>query len=151
METEIRFELLNRFDRIVHFKPLSRNEIRTVAMRELRRIETRIGMNQHGLTLALDRSIVDWIADRGYDPDHGARMLRRTVASEVVTAVADVIVGERPEAGSRIVLRIVNDKIHACISTASVSDTATAWPIGRMDGAPTRFFLRARIASRPST
>jgi hypothetical protein len=42
-----RFEFLNRFDQVVHFHPLSRNHIRTIALRELEQLKQRVGFNMN--------------------------------------------------------------------------------------------------------
>ncbi len=69
-----RFELLNRFDQIVHFKPLSRADVRTIAARELQSLKERIGFKRSGLELDVDESVLDWLAVHGYD-----RALRRAL------------------------------------------------------------------------
>ena len=65
-----RFEFLNRFDRVVHFHPLSRNHIRTIALREFEQLKQRVGFKQRRLFLEVDESVLDWITVHGYHPDY---------------------------------------------------------------------------------
>ncbi|MCK4624914.1 MAG: ATP-dependent Clp protease ATP-binding subunit [Phycisphaerae bacterium] len=104
LEKHFRFELLNRFDGIVQFMPLSQQAIRGIAIRELEMLCRRIGIKQRGLRVMAEPSVIDWIAERGFDPNYGARILRRVIERHVTTALAGVIVRESPAPGSRIQL-----------------------------------------------
>jgi ATP-dependent Clp protease ATP-binding subunit ClpC len=53
-----RFEFLNRFDQVVHFHPLSRNHIRTIALRELEQLKQRVGFKQRRLFLDVDERVL---------------------------------------------------------------------------------------------
>ncbi len=112
-----RFEFLNRFDRIVHFHPLSQADIRTIALREFEHIQTRAGFSQRKLKLRVDESLVDWISVLGYHPDFGARFLRRTIEGHVATAIATAIVRENPSMGSTLTVTVRLDKVVAYVSS----------------------------------
>ena len=113
LSESFRFEFLNRFDRVVHFHPLSRNNIRTIALRELEQLKQRVGVKQRRLFLNVDESVLDWIAVHGYDPDYGARFLRRMIERHVTTAISDCIVREHPEPKARIELSVHRNRIRA--------------------------------------
>jgi ATP-dependent Clp protease ATP-binding subunit ClpC len=108
-----RFELLNRFDEIVRFRPLTREDIRTIALREIEALRERSGLKARGLALEVDEAILDWLTAHGYDPHFGARFLRRTIERHVTTAVAEAIVREPLAAGSRVALRVRGGRIAA--------------------------------------
>ena len=108
-----RVEFLNRFDRIVHFHCLGREDTRTIARRELQRLERRSGLRQRGYKLEIDDQVLDWLSVNGHDPRYGARFLRRTVERHVTTALATGIVSVNPPAGSRISLFVRDNRIHA--------------------------------------
>ena len=108
-----RFEFLNRFDRVVHFHPLSRNHIRTIALRELEQLKQRVGFKQRKLSLDVDESVLDWITIHGYDPDYGARFLRRMIERHVTTAISDTIVRENPAPRDTIELSVRRNRIRA--------------------------------------
>jgi MoxR-like ATPase len=114
-----RFEFLNRFDRVVHFHPLSRNHIRTIALRELEQLKQRVGFKQRRLFLGVDESVLDWITVHGYHPDYGARFLRRMIERHVTTAISDTIVRENPVTEDTIELSVRRNRIRARLLSKS--------------------------------
>ena len=108
-----RFEFLNRFDRVVHFHPLTRNHIRTIALRELEQLKQRVGFKQRRLFLEVDESVLDWITVHGYHPDFGARFLRRMIERHITTAISDAIVRENPVTEDTIELSVRRNRIRA--------------------------------------
>lgn len=116
-----RFEFLNRFDRIVHFHPLAREHIRTIAMRELELIQRRAGLTQRNLALDVDEVLLDWVTVQGYHPDFGARFLRRTIERHVVTALAAAVVRENPPSGARLAVTVRTGRV---VSFVAIDPTA---------------------------
>ncbi len=119
LEDYFRFEFLNRFDQIVRFYPLSRSDIRTIALRELEMIQNRPGFRQRGIDLEIDESVLDWVAANGYDPDYGARFLRRTIERHVTTELAETIVRESPPPGAGVQLTVRGNAIRARVQRAA--------------------------------
>jgi MoxR-like ATPase len=115
LHRQFRFELLNRFDEIVRFRPLSREDIRTIALREIEALRERAGLKQRGLMLEIDEGILDWLTAHGYDPLFGARFLRRTIERNLTTALAEAIVRQPIEAGTRVALRVRGAQIVAVL------------------------------------
>lgn len=92
LEQRFRLEFLNRFDEVVHFHPLSRETIREIARRELGALRQRSGLRYLKLNFEVDDDVLDWLATNGFDPDYGARFLRRTIERHAATAIAEVLV-----------------------------------------------------------
>jgi len=113
LDAHFRFEFLNRFDRIVHFQPLTRQDIRLIAQRELEQLDRRVGVQQRSLKVEVEESVLDWLAAHGYDAEYGARFLRRTIERNVTTALADAIVRDRPRKGAAIELSVRGSRIVA--------------------------------------
>ncbi len=116
LETHFRFEMLNRFDEIVHFHPLSRETIREIALRALHALRERFGIRQLKLQLDVDDAVLDWLAVNGYDPDFGARFLHRTIERNVATPLADTIVRRHPRVGATISLGVRNNRVAATLA-----------------------------------
>ncbi len=74
-------EFLNRIDEIVLFRGLDRPTLRTIT--ELLLEQTRQRLRAQDITLHLDDHVIDWIVDRGYQPESGARPLRRVIGREL--------------------------------------------------------------------
>ena len=114
-----RFELLNRFDRIVHFTPLSREEIRELARRELTDLEARPGLRRRGVRLQVDEAVLDWLTSHGYDAQYGARFLKRTIEREITTSIADALARQSGTSDTTLELDVRRNRIRARFSPAA--------------------------------
>lgn len=95
-----RIEFLNRFDKIIMFKPLSREEVKLVAKKFVEQV--RLKLLDKGIKLIYDEKVLDRLAKLGYDPVYGAREMRRVVQEEVENRVADLIVKGEVKAGGEV-------------------------------------------------
>jgi ATP-dependent Clp protease ATP-binding subunit ClpC len=82
----LRPEFLNRIDEIIVFHALSREQIRGIVGLQLERVK-RTAAGQ-GITLEFDDTIIDHLAEVGYQPEYGARELRRQIRSQLETQLA---------------------------------------------------------------
>ncbi|NUP74670.1 MAG: ATP-dependent Clp protease ATP-binding subunit, partial [Sinomonas sp.] len=76
----MRPEFLNRIDEIVLFRKLTREQLHEIVRLQLRGTEARL--SAQGIALDVDDPAVAWIAERGYEPEFGARPLRRVIQRE---------------------------------------------------------------------
>lgn len=106
-----RFEFLNRFDRVVHFHPLSRATIREIAQRELRWLSDREGLAAKDIKIEVDADVLDWLVAHGYHPHFGARFLRRELERSIVGPLAAFIVASRVTEGETVILRVRGGRI----------------------------------------
>ena len=81
LRESFRPEFLNRIDEIVVFRQLDQAELRQIT--ELQLAETRRRLHAQDVTLQFTPAAVDWIAEHGYQPEFGARPMRRTIQREV--------------------------------------------------------------------
>lgn len=95
-------EFLNRFDGIVLFKALDRSDIRQVAGFMLKRIEK--DLEKRGVFLKVEDAALDALADVGFDPEFGARPMRRAIQEKVENQLADLILQKKLERRDTIVL-----------------------------------------------
>ncbi|MGY1721234.1 ATP-dependent Clp protease ATP-binding subunit [Blastococcus sp. SYSU DS0552] len=79
-------EFINRVDEIVRFRSLTEDDIEQVLEIQLRQLETR--MAERKLTLEVSDDARRWLARRGYDPDYGARPLKRLIQHAIVDPLA---------------------------------------------------------------
>lgn len=113
LHRQFRFELINRFDRVVHFHPLDRSSIRQIARRELADLSHRDGLVGRGLDVEVDAEVLDWLVAHGYHPHWGARFLRREIERHVAGTLAEYIVREAPPHGSRLAVGVRSNRIEA--------------------------------------
>lgn len=88
LEAALRPELLNRFQHVVVFHPLSPEQLRTVARQEIARVLRREGIAGRGLVLDVDDGALDAVIAQGTDPRYGARALKREVQRRIVLPLA---------------------------------------------------------------
>ncbi|MCA9018955.1 MAG: ATP-dependent Clp protease ATP-binding subunit, partial [Planctomycetaceae bacterium] len=106
-----RFEFLNRFDEIVYFHALNAKDIRSIAACELKLLQERIGLKRNQIKLQPDRTILDWLAAKGYDPYFGARFLRRTIERFVTPVISEVVNSNQLERGSTLYLAFDDQRV----------------------------------------
>ena len=100
------FELLNRFDRVVHFKPLQRRHIRAIAQRELDELGRRSGLRTRRLKVEVDADVLDWLVAHGHHPHYGARFLRREIERHVAGTLAEYMVRTAIEPDATIAMGV---------------------------------------------
>jgi ATP-dependent Clp protease ATP-binding subunit ClpC len=82
-------EFLNRIDANIIFRALTREEIKQIVDLELDKVRERL--IEHAITLDVTEAARDYLAMKGYDPEFGARPLRRLIQNEVEDALSDGI------------------------------------------------------------
>ena len=93
-------EFLNRIDDIVVFPSLTKEEIHGIAALLLGRFAKRCG-ETHDLRVTFSDALVDMIAEKGYQPQYGARPVKRVIAETVEDTMAEkLLAGEIPEGSS---------------------------------------------------
>jgi ATP-dependent Clp protease ATP-binding subunit ClpC len=91
-------EFLNRVDATVVFRALTRDEIKQIVELELNKVRERL--IEHAITLEVTEEAREWLATQGYDPEFGARPLRRLIQNEVEDKLSDgILTGEFKLAG----------------------------------------------------
>ncbi len=86
-------EFLNRIDEIIMFDQLSRESIHQIIDLELKGLYDRV--SQMGYTLRLTSEAKDFIAEKGYDVQYGARPLKRAIQRYAEDALADILLGSK--------------------------------------------------------
>jgi len=92
-------ELLGRLDETIVFEELDRGSAVRIARRELRDLAVR--SRRAGFRVAFGREVAQWIAERGFSPEHGARGIVRTVRSDVEAPLSSWLLDRRARAGAR--------------------------------------------------
>ncbi|MFP4356644.1 MAG: AAA family ATPase, partial [Phycisphaerae bacterium] len=89
VERYFRPEFLNRLDDIIVFKSLTREDLVTIIDYELRKVRNRLA--EHDLVLELDEDAKEFLIEKGYNPDFGARPLRRAIEQHVEDPISEEI------------------------------------------------------------
>ena len=86
-------EFLNRVDATIVFRPLSKEQIGQIVTLELQKVQKRLG--EHKIRIDVTDEAKAWLGNKGYDPDYGARPLRRVIQSEVEDVLSDGLLAGR--------------------------------------------------------
>ena len=92
LKQTIRPEFLNRIDEVIMFQPLMRKEIKGIIRIQLDNLKKLVEQNS-GLRLEFSDYALDFLAENGYNPQFGARPLKRLLQKEVVNQLSKKILG----------------------------------------------------------
>jgi ATP-dependent Clp protease ATP-binding subunit ClpB len=102
-------EFINRIDEIVRFKPLSQDDLAIIVEIQLGKLRNRLA--ERRLTLVVSKEAEDWLARTGYDPDYGARPLRRVLQRNIEDPLALALLEGRYLEGSTVTVDVDGDEI----------------------------------------
>ncbi len=89
IERYFRPEFINRLDDVIVFRPLTQEDLVGIVEYEMKKVYDRVV--EQGLTLELAESAKDFLIDKGYNPDFGARPLRRAIEQYVEDPLSEAI------------------------------------------------------------
>ncbi|MGM9885891.1 MAG: AAA family ATPase [Lactococcus sp.] len=112
-------EFMNRFDGIIEFNPLSKENLLKIVDLMLNEVNAQIGRND--IHLEVTQAAKEKLVDLGYDPKMGARPLRRTIQDHIEDAIADFYI-EHPEYKD-LVADVIDDKIVIANQTENDQET----------------------------
>jgi ATP-dependent Clp protease ATP-binding subunit ClpB len=108
LKKTIRPELLNRIDETVMFNPLSRENVEEIVKMHL---DALIVMLKDKFNLSYTPEAVEWLSQLGYDPQFGARPIKRVIQRKVLNELSKYILGNSVEQGSNINLHVKGSDI----------------------------------------
>ena len=100
LKQNVRPEFLNRIDDRIVFLPLDRNEIKSVAKLMLRSVDAML--NRQAMMLRVSGNALTYLAELGYEPQFGARPMRRVLQNELVDKLSKEILAARFQAGDTV-------------------------------------------------
>ena len=109
LKQTVRPEFINRIDEIVMFTPLTSANIKEIVSLQLKSV-TKMLANQH-ITLDATPEAIDYLAQKGYDPQFGARPVKRVIQREVLNKLSKEILGGSVKTDSIILLDSFNGEL----------------------------------------
>ena len=101
----IRPEFLNRIDDVIMFQPLSRSNVEEIVKIQFRGVQELL--KEQGFTIEATEEAIDWLAQLGYDPQFGARPVKRLFQRKVLNELSKQILGGTIKAETPIVLDVI--------------------------------------------
>jgi ATP-dependent Clp protease ATP-binding subunit ClpB len=112
-------EFLNRLDEIILFNILSPEAIREIVNMQVKIVQDRLKTKE--ITLEINHDVYDFLAKQGYNPQYGARPLKRLIQSKILTPVASFMVSQGVMEGGTIIVGLKGEEF-----TFDVKKTARA-------------------------
>ncbi|MCX5268318.1 ATP-dependent Clp protease ATP-binding subunit [Streptomyces sp. NBC_00199] len=109
LREHFRPEFLNRIDEVVVFRQLTDGQLRQIT--DLLLEGTRRLARAQGVTVEFAAEAVDWLAERGYQPEYGARPLRRTIQREVDNQLSRLLLDGRVGQGDRVRVEVEDGRL----------------------------------------
>ena len=109
LKQSVRPEFLNRIDDIIMFTPLSRKDIEAIVRLQLKGV-TKMLDKQH-ITLDATDEAIAYLAHKGYDPQYGARPVKRVIQREVLNALSKEILSGKVQTDSIVLVDSFNDQL----------------------------------------
>ncbi|HOO83387.1 MAG TPA: ATP-dependent chaperone ClpB [Prolixibacteraceae bacterium] len=109
LKKTIRPEFLNRIDDTIMFLPLGRKQIHDIVQLQFERISDRLG--QQGLKIDISEAAIDWIASVGYDPQYGARPVKRVLQQYILNDLSKRILAGNIDKNKPIVVDLIDQEL----------------------------------------
>ena len=102
-------EFINRLDSVIVFRALSREDIQQIVQLELDKVAERL--KDHSISLTATPAALGRLADLGYDPDMGARPLKRIIQQKVEDVLSDALLSGQFADGEAIIVDVSDDEV----------------------------------------
>jgi len=109
LKQTVRPEFLNRIDDVIMFRPLNRTDIRRIV--ELQLNQVREQLSDQNIILTIAPEAMDWLAAEGYNPEFGARPLKRVIKKRVLRQLSKQMLENTVVPGSQLVLDVFDDLV----------------------------------------
>jgi ATP-dependent Clp protease ATP-binding subunit ClpB len=109
MRKTIRPEFLNRIDELIMFTPLTQSEIMDVVRLQLNQIQKI--MKQNAVQMQVSDSAIEFIANASYDPQFGARPVKRLIQRELLNELSKQLLAQTINKSNPILVDVENDKL----------------------------------------
>jgi ATP-dependent Clp protease ATP-binding subunit ClpB len=104
LKQSIRPEFLNRIDEVIMFKPLMKNELKGIIAIQLKSLQKML-LDQ-GIELEFSSFALDYLAEQGYDPQFGARPLKRLIQKQIVNLLSKKIIAGEIDKGKKVIVDV---------------------------------------------
>jgi ATP-dependent Clp protease ATP-binding subunit ClpB len=102
-------EFLNRVDEIVMFKPLTKDQVKEIVKIQLKNLENTL--SAYNLKLLVKDNALIWLTEKGYDPQLGARPVKRLIQKEIINELSKEIIGGKVLKDETIVVDAEKDHL----------------------------------------
>ena len=109
LKSSIRPEFLNRIDEIIMFSPLSRNDIKDIVRLQINALSSMLA--KRDIHLTVDENAIEVLCEEGYDPQYGARPIKRVIQRDLMNSLSRSIISGEIEPASQITIGAENGQL----------------------------------------
>ena len=109
LKGSLRPEFLNRIDEVIMFTPLQRNQIEAIVKMQLHLLNERLQKNE--ISLAVTPDALRYLSEKGYDPQFGARPVKRVIQKEVLNELSKYLLAGKIDRSQPVVLDVFDGQI----------------------------------------
>lgn len=102
-------EFINRIDKVIIFDPLKHEDVKQIIKLLLNQLQFR--MNDRNIKLNVSENAIAYLAEKGYDPEYGARPARRILQDKVEDEITELILDKKVTTGQTIHIGLKSDKL----------------------------------------
>jgi ATP-dependent Clp protease ATP-binding subunit ClpB len=124
LKEHFRPEFLNRLDDIIIFDVLAKEALTKIVDNQVDEVMKRLALKK--ISLAIEPEVKTWLADKGYNPQYGARPLRRTIQDRILTPLASLMVSQGLMEGGTVTVTIKNGEPHFEVRKRAVRQSRAA-------------------------
>ncbi|MEK7554107.1 MAG: AAA family ATPase [Patescibacteria group bacterium] len=118
LKEHFRPEFLNRLDDIIIFDILAKEALARIVDAQIEDVMKRLVHKR--IALVIEPAVRTWLADKGYNPQYGARPLRRKIQDKILTPIASLMVEQGVMEGGTVTVSIKNDEPHFDVKKKAV-------------------------------
>jgi ATP-dependent Clp protease ATP-binding subunit ClpB len=108
LKQTIRPEFLNRIDELIMFTPLNRDELRDIVSLQFKGVQA--NLSEMGIEIEASDEALDWLSQLGYDPQFGARPLKRVIQKRILNELSKEILSGKIDKDSKIKLDVFDNQ-----------------------------------------
>jgi ATP-dependent Clp protease ATP-binding subunit ClpC len=124
LSQRFRPEFINRIDEIIVFRALNSEQLADITKLLLDRLARRLRAQR--IEVEFDEEAVRLLAEEGFDPEFGARPLRRTIQRRVENELSRLVLGGSVEPGDKVVVSVSGDDLHFDVETGGAAELLQA-------------------------
>jgi ATP-dependent Clp protease ATP-binding subunit ClpB len=109
LKKSIRPEFLNRIDEVIMFEPLTRNDVTDIVKIQFRQIQKQLAEQQ--IVISATDEAIDWLAQLGYDPQFGARPVKRVIQKQVLNELSRQLLAGKVDKDHEIILDMFDNQL----------------------------------------
>jgi ATP-dependent Clp protease ATP-binding subunit ClpB len=109
LKQRVSSEFVNRIDEILFFNPLSKEAIREIAILQLTRLRNKLSKN--GINITIDDTAINYIVEIGFEPEMGARPIKRTIDKYIVDPLAQNLLSSIINKDSQITISYLGNSL----------------------------------------